>query len=106
MANKVYVKCKYWDGYVYPSRHVINDRLVLSDNSRIVDHVVYGEFLNVSWDGQARKLVLKAPKINICIEEFDHQYSGTEPCEEHVSRCIEYLVIDDMVIIDEREESN
>lgn len=105
MANKAFVKCKYCDGYAHDFRYFENGRTVIGNKYRYVDHVVCGEFSNVSWDGQACRLVLKAPKKNICIEEFDYQYSGTEPQEEHVHRFIEYLAIDDFVVIDKREEN-
>ena len=40
------------------------------------------------------------------IEEFEHQFCGDYyAAKEHVGTYIEYLAIDDFVVIDEREEN-
>lgn len=107
MDKKTFVKCRYYDTYASSRpRERKKDSLFIGDHYEYYDKVIVGEFTHVVWNGEERVLELRNGRKKMRIEEFDHQFGGDYYAEKvHVGTYIEYLAIDDFVIIDEREEN-
>lgn len=112
MERKTYVKCKYCE--VYADVIVgasVRYRQHRDTVERMYDKIVTGEFSAVSWDDEKRELRMRKNKKTYIVCEFDDRDFYLEGIMEstehvHVATWIEYLAIDNFVVIDEMKQAD
>ena len=107
MDNKTLVKCKYYDTYAWSKPPIRGKgRTIIGEHFESYDKVIVGAFTHVVWDGEERTLELKDGRKKVRVEECDYQLGEDYFAEKkHIGTHIEYLAIDDFVVIDDREEN-